>query len=645
MFLKTILLVHHAGSTYDEVDNFDNEQLEISVRNFVYSDECPAFIRGEYEESQTTEEDSTDVIDDDPLQREPEQHNITNEQDDVMGLMKTIQPTDVILEELEDDHYNVATDHEANWDQDRIDFGLTDDDLKSIPTWLESKKKEEALNEPSQDMEPPVNFNKEQMNAFGIIKYFIDCKADPNNEDVKQLLLQINGPAGSGKSYWIQKVKGYSKHIFIDNNYYVYTSAPSGTAAFFIKGETLHSLLMLPIDYKSFDRLNSDHLHKLQQKFEKNEILIIDEKSMIGQRLFHMLDMRLREIFPHRREVFFGGLSIVLIGDWKQLPPVGDASLYDADGKCAAGYNLYSTFTDVVTFSKVERQSGDLQKNFREELGRLAEGKFTKDDWNKWKTRTLDLLPPSEQEDFNLNATMACSEKKNMVEHNLKKVKANGQPIAVIHAQSNCQAAKEASSEKACGLVSELVVNKNSVVRLTSNLWTKAGLTNGAKGVVKGIIYAPGCKPPSLPICLIVVFEKYYGPPFIESLPKSVPICPVRREWFSQKKTFSRTMLPLILGYALSIHKLQGETLDKVILNIGNREFSSGLSLVGASRVRSFEGLAFSPFPNYERFEQINKSKALKRRIDEENRLEVLHKNTLCKYHDVIEKCKEFYNL
>ena len=75
-----------------------------------------------------------------------------------------------------------------------------------------------------------------------------------------------------------------------------------------------------------------------------------------------------------------------------------------------------------------------------------------------------------------------------MVEHNLKRVKANGQPIAVIHAQSNCQAAKEASSEKACGLENELVVNKNSVVRLTSNLWTKAGLTNGAKGVVKGII-------------------------------------------------------------------------------------------------------------------------------------------------------------
>ena len=255
------------------------------------------------------------------------------------------------------------------------------------------------------------------MNAFGIMKYFIDCSADPNTQEVKQLLLQINGPAGSGKSYWIQKVKGYARNNFNDNNYFVYTSAPSGTAAFLIKGETLHSLLMLPIDYNSFDALSSDSLYELQKKFEKIGVLIIDEKSMIGQRLLHMADMRLREIFPHRRETIFGGLSIVLIGDWKQLPPVGDSSLFEAKGKCAAGYNLYSTFSDVVTFSKIERQTGDSQQDFREELGCLAEGKFTIEDYNKWKSRILDMLLPSEQEEFNLDATMACSENKYMVQH------------------------------------------------------------------------------------------------------------------------------------------------------------------------------------------------------------------------------------
>ena len=354
--------------------------------------------------------------------------------------------------------------------------------------------------------------------------------------------------------------------------------------------------------------------------------------------------MRLREIFSNRREMIFGGLSIILIGDWKQLPPVGDSSLFDAKSKCPAGFNLYYEFKDVITFSKIERQTGESQEKFREELERLGEGKFTENDWYKWRSRNFELLSPIEQEDFNQTAIMACSEKKNMIRYNADKVKANNQPIAIIKAVSNCTAASKVSSDKAFGLLNELAVSKNYVVRLTTNLWTEAGLTNGTKGIVRGIIYAANSKPPALPICLIVTFDRYYGPSFIESLPKSVPICPVRREWFSQQITCTRTMLPLILGYALSIHKLQGETLEKVILNIGAKEFQTGLTLVGASRVKSFEGLAFKPYPNFERFEQIGKSQSLSKRIKEEARLEVLHQKTLCKYNKVIAKCKKHYN-
>ena len=561
-----------------------------------------------------------------------------------MCLMKPVQTSDETLYEVENDYDNLISDHDADWGQDRRDFGFTDDDIKNVTTWIDQRKKENILLESSQDMEPPTNLNKQQMDAFAIIKHFIDCK-NLNKSEVQQLLLQINGPAGSGKSYWIQKVKGYAKKVFNRNNF-VLTAAPSGTAAFLIKGETLHSLLMLPINYYTYTSLNDDsvRLYELQEKFKDVGILIIDEKSMIGQKLFHMVDMRLREIYPHRREQVFGGLSVVIIGDWKQLPPVGDSPLFN-NSKFAKGYNLYSKFTDVINFSEIERQTGALQEHFREELGRLAEGNFSEQDWKKWKLRTLDILPPTEQEEFNQNAILACSEKKNMIQHNLNKVKSNNQPIAMIHAKSSCAAAKTTSSDKACGLLSELVVNKGSVVRLTANLWTKAGLTNGAKGIVKGIIYAPNTKPPALPICLIVAFDKYYGPSFIESIPNSVPICPVRREWYSQKKLLSRSMVPLILGYALSIHKLQGETLDKVILNIGDREFQAGLSLVGASRVRSFEGLSFSPFPNYDRFQQISKSDALIKRMEEEKRLKILYQKTLTKYHDIIKHSSNLYKL
>jgi ATP-dependent exoDNAse (exonuclease V) alpha subunit len=67
-------------------------------------------------------------------------------------------------------------------------------------------------------------------------------------------------------------------------------------------------------------------------------------------------------------------------------------------------------------------------------------------------------------------------------------------------------------------------------------------------------------------------------------------------------------MLPMILGYAMSIHRLQGDTMGKVILNPGETKFPFGLLLVGATRTKTFEGLAFtSPFPNFICFAQKEK--------------------------------------
>ena len=446
MFLRTILLVHKAGTTYDEINTLGDEQLEMCAKIFVHSDKCPPLILEEYEESQTTNNDSDVINDDNPLHREPETEEIAQEQDDIMCLLKPVLSADETLYEVENDYDELIVDYDADWEQDRRDFGLTSDDLQNVGTWIEEKKKENILIESSQDMEPPTNLNKEQMDAFAIIKDFIDCNADPNKLKPPQLLLQINGPAGSGKTYLIQKVKAYAKSIF-NHNKFVHTAAPSGTAAFLIKGETLHSLLMLPINYHKYESLPSDRLLQLQQKFNDIGILVIDEKSMIGQKLFHMVHMRLTEIYPERREEVFGGLSIVLIGDWKQLPPVADSSLFNKNGNFTLGNILYSKFIDVISLSEIKRQTGESQKQFREELGRLSEGKFSVNDWKKWKLRQLDLLPINEQEEFNQHAILACSEKKNMIKHNLYKVRCNNQPIAMIRAVSGCSAAKKASSD------------------------------------------------------------------------------------------------------------------------------------------------------------------------------------------------------
>ena len=69
------------------------------------------------------------------------------------------------------------------------------------------------------------------------------------------------------------------------------------------------------------------------------------------------------------------------------------------------------------------------------------------------------------------------------------------------------------------------------------------------------------------------------------------------------------------------------------------REFAAGLLLVGATRTTKYTGLAFHPFPNYDRFAQVNQNKELQRRLQEEERLQGLQQATLAKYDTAIRHC------
>ena len=194
-------------------------------------------------------------------------------------------------------------------------------------------------------------------------------------------------------------------------------------------------------------------------------------------------------------------------------------------------------------------------------------------------------MPREEQQAFQNNAILACAKKKDSVEHNIAKVRSLGEDIAPIFAE-NSPGAKDLPPDQAGNLLPNIILSKRTVFRLTANLWTEAGLTNGAVGEVHSIIYKEGTKPPALPVGIIGIFQDYIGPPFLEDVPKSVPVVPMRKEFAIGKKRHWRKMLPIILGYALSIHKLQGATCERVILNPGDKEFSLGLMLVGASRTK-----------------------------------------------------------
>ena len=164
------------------------------------------------------------------------------------------------------------------------------------------------------------------------------------------------------------------------------------------------------------------------------------------------------------------------------------------------------------------------------------------------------------------------------------------------------------STNHAGGLPNNLPICKDARVILTANLWPDAGLVNGAQGTVEYIVFNEGAAPPmvNLPAMLICRFPAYKGPSFMPELGDHlVPVFPVQRDWMSGGKSYSRTAFPLLLAYSMTIHRSQGVTMQRIMINIGDREFACGLTYTAVSRVRSLKHLAFYPFPNFDRIARL----------------------------------------
>jgi len=141
-----------------------------------------------------------------------------------------------------------------------------------------------------------------------------------NNSDKKALCLLIKGIAGSGKSYVIDAIRN---ELQVKCQVLAYT----GKASFNVNGVTLHSFLKLPIGTKRLTDLKGIALQQLHSNLENVDYLIIDEYSFVGQSLLGWIDSRCRQATGKAGKVF-GGLSVILVGDIAQLPPVGDKPLH-----------------------------------------------------------------------------------------------------------------------------------------------------------------------------------------------------------------------------------------------------------------------------------------------------------------------------
>ena len=303
----------------------------------------------------------------------------------------------------------------------------------------------------------------------------------------------------------------------------------------------------------------------------------------------------------------FGGCSCLLIGDWGQLPPVMDLPLYTTMSRTELsdlGSTDYHAFDRAIILEQVMRQSGKdaKQEIFRNLLLRMRNANVTLEDWKNLMKQTpaqvVDATP------FN-GALHVYSTSQAVAEHNTNKLRASGQPVAMINALHAGKGASKASLDDAGGLQPIICIAEGARVMLTANLWVEVGLVNGAIGTVVSICYEDDKCPPDLPIAVMVKFDSYKGPTLPDG---TVPITPLRRTWFIMTHQCSRLQLPLKLSWAITIHKAQGMTLDKVVIDIGKKEFSTGLTFVACSRVRRITDLLFTPPFSFQRLVNLSKS-------------------------------------
>ena len=284
-------------------------------------------------------------------------------------------------------------------------------------------------------------------------------------------------------------------------------AAPTAKAAYLINGETCHALFGIHVNNESKSQdISAPALRALQEAFKGIEFVIIDEYSMLSQTMLSKIDIRLRQI-TQKKSQYFGGLSVILTGDPGQLPAVCAPSLYSThsnDNLNINGFNAYRQFTVVVKLEQVMRQEVDLenpdQKHFIEMIPRFRNGDSTLKDWELLIKRspTPELLKQFQDAPRIFPENIPCDK------FNIERISSLKQPITSLHAVNEPRIARKYDAENFNGLNNLLYLCIDAKVVITSNIWKRVGILNGASGTIKAILYPDDKQATTLPHTIVV---------------------------------------------------------------------------------------------------------------------------------------------
>lgn len=201
--------------------------------------------------------------------------------------------------------------------------------------------------------------------------------------------LLVLGQSGTGKSFLIKEIK----NELVKRNKTVKLTASTEIASLNIGGQTIHSWSGIADGRYSNDEI-VDKLHKNEhfQVYRNNilttDCLIIDEISMVSSKLFTQIEYLCRKVL--NSDIIFGGIQVIAVGDFFQLPPVPDALKNDPGDFCFKSDMFKQLFRHKFILSEVIRQH---QPDFIKAINEVSRGELSQDTFDLL-TRLKRPLPP-----------------------------------------------------------------------------------------------------------------------------------------------------------------------------------------------------------------------------------------------------------
>ncbi len=371
----------------------------------------------------------------------------------------------------------------------------------------------------------------------------------------------LTGEPGAGKTYTINAYVRYLRQHAIEPA----ITASTGIAATHIHGQTIHSWAGIGVrrTLSNYDLETITTTEYLAKRIGRTRVLVIDEVSMIDAQTLSMVEAVCRTVKQVQEP--FGGLQVILVGDFFQLPPVTRAG----EEACFAFESPAWTALKPITcyLTEQHRQSDE---DFLAVLSAIRQNEY--DQLHHEHIEKRIITADSDAITEHRSITRLFAHNTNVDELNDTELAKITTPARSFFMQTKGKDALVAALKKGCLSPETLELKVGAIVMCTKNN-RERGFVNGTLGTVIG-------------------FDGPTTYPIIQTR-NGATITVEPMEWIveeSGKIKASITQIPLRLAWAMTIHKSQGMSLDAAVMDL-RQVFEYGQGYVALSRVRSLSGL------------------------------------------------------